>query len=391
MDHPKYEIYVRDRNLQRIGVISQYTKLELTRHYNDVGGWIIDMPDVKNSGSDFLKTVRAQGGGLGGIVVIRNGVPIFSGPIQGLEATANYGEDRTAENIRFWGTDDTGLLLSRLAMPPTPLGTYQAWAGTGIGYDEIKNKPAETCLIQLVENNCINSPPRRINGLVTESDQGRGNVITIRSRYHNLVEKLQEAASAGGLGFHTIQKAPGQMVFEVFQPADKTDTIIFSKEFGNLSGYRYKVDKPITNFVIVGGGGEDVARDFRYAGDEPSRSLYGTWESFKDQRQTTDVDELNQSLYTELREKTELIEVEIQPYNVSPTRYPDDYQLGDAATVVIDGERISDIIRSIKITLTPDEGEVIKPTIGTTGLGTSFRLFDPYRNLEARLNNLETI
>src|SRR5690606_7351509 len=191
--------------------------------------------------------------------------------------------------------------------------------------------------------------------------------------------------------FHTIQKEPGQMVFEVFQPADKTDTIIFSKEFGNLSGYRYKVDKPITNFVIVGGGGEDVARDFRYAGDEPSRSLYGTWESFKDQRQTTDVDELNQSLYTELREKTELIEVEIQPYNVSPTRYPDDYQLGDAATVVIGGERISDIIRSIKITLTPDEGEVIEPTIGTTGLGTSFRLFDPYRNLEARLNNLETI
>jgi len=391
MDHPKYEIYVRDRNLQRIGVISRFSRFEFTVNYNDVGGWIIDMPDTKDSGSDFLKTVRAQGGGLGGIVVVRNGVPIFSGPIHGLEATANYQDDQTSENISFWGSDDNGLLMSRLAMPPDPNGNYRAWAGTGIDYDKYENEPAETCLTKLVKNNCIDSPPRKINGLVTAPDQGRGNVITLRARYHNLIEKLQEAATAGGLGFRTIQKAPGQMVFEVFQPADKTDTIIFSREFGNLSGYRYKVEKPKANFVIVGGGGEDVARDFRYAGDEPSRSLYGTWESFKDQRQTTDVDELNQSLYTELREKTELIEVEIQPYNVSPTRYPDDYQLGDAATVVIDGERISDIIRSIKITLTPDEGEVIEPTIGTTGLGTSFRLFDPYRNLEARLNNLETI
>ena len=391
MDRPKYEIYVRDRNLQRIGVISQFSNLELTMNYNDVGGWIIDMPDTKDSGADFLKTVRAQGGGLGGIVVQRNGVPIFSGPIHGLEATANYQGDQTSENISFWGSDDNGLLFSRLAMPPTPLGTYQAWAGTGIDYDEYINVPAETCLVELVENNCINSPPRKINGLVTTSDQGRGNVITLRARYQNLIEKLQEAATAGRLGFRTIQKTPGQIVFEVYEPANKTDTVIFSREFGNLTSYRYKVEKPEANFVIVGGGGEDVARNFRYAGDEPSRSLYGTWEIFVDQRQTTDVAELNQALYKTLQEKTEKIEVEIQPHGNSPVRYPDHYDLGDTATVVIGGERTSDIIRSIKITLTPDKGEVITPTIGTPGVGTTFRLYDNYRNLEARLINLETI
>jgi len=393
MPNPTYDIYIRDRNLQRIGAVTQYNKLELNMQYNNAGAWVLDMPDNDVSGSKLLELVRAQGGGLGGIIVEREGQVIFSGPVHGVEATANYLEDETAENISFWGTDDTGLLLSRLAMPPRPSdGQYGAFAGTGANYDKITDK-AETVMIHLVQVNATTETinPRVINGLTTEADQGRGATVTIRSRYHSLIEKLQEAATAGGLGFRVLQTSPGSTTFQVYESSDKTKTVIFSRELGNLGSYRYKVEKPETNFVIVGGGGEDVARVFRYSGDEPSRSLYGTWEMFKDQRHTSDAAELDQAMYEELTQKTESIELEIQPLNVRPTRFMTDYELGDKATVVIKDERIEDIIRSIKITLTPEQGEVVTPTIGTPGVGTTFRLFDAYRNLEARIGNLETV
>lgn len=393
MEQPTYDIYIRDRNLQRIGAVTQYSKLEINMQYNDVGGWLLDMPYNDKSGARLLEDVRAQGGGLGGIIVERNGQVIFSGPIHGLEATANYLDNKTAENISFWGTDDTGLLLSRLAMPPRPSDNqYGAFAGSGASYD-VKTDKAETVLIHLIQKNCTTGTinPRVIQGLTTEADKGRGATVTIRSRYHNLVEKLQETATAGGVGFRVLQRAAGQMTFEVYESSNKTETVIFSRERGNLASYRYKVEKPETNFVIVGGGGEDVARVFRYSGDEPSRSLYGTWELFKDQRHTSDPAELDQAMYEELTEKTESIELEIQPINIRPTRFITDYELGDTATVVIKGERIEDIIRAVKITLTKENGEVITPTIGTPGVGTAFRLFDPFRNLEARLGNLETV
>src|SRR5690606_20278260 len=133
--------------------------------------------------------------------------------------------------------------------------------------------------------------------------------------------------------------------FQVYEPTDKTSSVIFSNELKNLGSYRYKVEAPESNFVIVGGGGETEARIFRYAGDEPSRTLYGTWESFKDQRHTSNTTEVDQALYTELEEKTEETELEIQPLDISPTRYLTDYQVGDKATVVVKGERIQDIIR----------------------------------------------
>src|SRR5690606_23232584 len=104
-------------------------------------GWVLEMPHDETSGAEIMKTVRAQGGGLGGIIVERDGQVIFSGPIQGLEASGSYESDDNSETITFFGTDDTGLLLSRLAMPPHPVtGQYEALGGTGAGYDVFTGK-----------------------------------------------------------------------------------------------------------------------------------------------------------------------------------------------------------------------------------------------------------
>lgn len=377
-----YQIYVRDRNLQRVGVIGDYKKFSYTLHFNDVGKWLLELADGTRE-AEYIKKVRAQGGGLGGIVVEREHQFLFSGPIRNLEVTGDW-DDTEGDVLRIEGMDDNGLLATRLAMPPP----YYAVAGTGIGYDVFQGK-AEAAMIHLVRKNGgeESTNPRRILGLTTPSNGGRGCNITIRSRYHSLIEKLQECALLDELGFHVIQVEQA-LQFQVYEPQDKSRFVVFSRERRNLAGYRYSVVAPESNFVIGGGMGEEEARVFAYLGDEPSRQLYGTIEGFDDQRNISDQAELIKSINNKMIEQTEKTELEIQPLNVEPNLFMRDYMLGDRVSVEIQGEVIQDLIRSIAVEVTETD-EKITPVIGTPGVGTKFRLFDQVRNLEGRLGQIE--
>ncbi|MBA4544001.1 siphovirus ReqiPepy6 Gp37-like family protein [Thermoactinomyces daqus] len=377
-----YEIWVRDRELNLVGSITTFRQLELTMKFNDVGKWTLDLP-LDSSDVGMLLEVRKQGGGIGGILVTRDGNPIFSGPIRNVEVNNDLSSN---SGYTFYGTDDNGLLATRLALPPP----YYAIAGTGYGYD-VFTGPAESALYHLVQRNCaeLASAYRRIPGLYTDIDMKQGKTVTIRSRLDPLMDKLQEAALAdGNLGFRVLQFLNNFMIFQVYIPQDRAQDLVFSRKRGNLGSYRYSVEAPAANYVIVGGGREGEERTFMYSGDEPSRTLYGTIEMFVDQRSTTDNNELLQALNNALVENTEKTSLEISPLDVHPTHYLENYDLGDRCTVEVEGEIIQDVIRVITITLGKD-GEKIVPTVGTPNVGTQFRLFDQYRNLEARVGNLE--
>jgi hypothetical protein len=391
-----YEIWIRDSYLDRIAPVINYTKLTLNMNFNDVGKWILELPPEETETITTLLAVRREGEGLGGIIVTRDGNIIFSGPIRNVEMNEDWSVDGDQGSFTVMGIDDTGILATRMAIPPNPDGIYNFHRGTGIGYDVFTGK-AESAMLHLVENNAgyLAVDPREIPLLATTTDGLKGPTITVRSRYNNLIEKLQECALSGGLGFRVIQSYDDFfgipiLLFEVFQPEDVTGTVVFSKERRNLSGYRYSVEAPEGNYILCGGGGEDTARYFVGTGDEPSRVLYGTVEFFLDQRQTTVEAELLQALYNELEERTEQTGLEIYPLDVPGTQFMIDYDLGYKATVEVQGETIEDVIRSIQITLDKD-GETITPTVGTPGaaVGTTFRLFDQYRRLQGRVGKIE--
>ena len=388
-----YEIWIRDRYLERIGAISHFTKLELNMRFNDAGKWILELPIEATDAINLIIEARRQGGGIGGIIVSRDGHIIFSGPIRNIEMAEEWTGSGEGKFVAY-GIDDTGLLATRLAMPPNQAGRYRPGAGTGIGYD-VFTGPVESALIHLVLKNggAEAEDGREIYLLATNPDEGRGPVVTVRSRYDNLLEKLKEVALLGGLGFRVVQEFDdffgiNLLVFQIYQPQDVTREVVFSKARRNLAGYRYYVEAPEANFIIVGGGGEETDRYFAYTADEPSRVLYGTIESFLDQRHTTDQAELLQALYAELEERTEKTELEIKPLDAEGTQFSKDYRLGDKATVEVQGEKIHDVIRAIDLVITPD-GENVTPIVGTPGVGTSFRLFDDFRRLQGRVGKIE--
>src|SRR5690606_3180563 len=167
--------------------------------------------------------------------------------------------------------------------------------------------------------------------LTVAPDQGRGSTITVRSRYHALIEKLQEAARYDDLGFRIVQIATG-LQFQVYEPVNKTSSVVFSRERGNLGSYEYIVVAPEANFIIGVGQGEVEARFFAHLGDQPSRSLYGTIEYFDDQRNIEDLNELINIINNRMIEKTEKTSLKIETLEVTNARFTVDYRLGDQVT-----------------------------------------------------------
>lgn len=396
-----YKIYVRDRNLSRVAEITDFLSLELLPKFNDVGAWALVLPTDTKATSELIKPQA-------GIIVVRDGVTIFSGPVTKRSRNWNNTQDETTVS----GTDDNIKLLN-LAYP-VPSGDFTLNA-----YD-VRTGNAEAIMKQYTDANLGATARSERRVLTTESNQGLGGLVTGRGRFHTLLELFRSLALiGGGLGFRVVQVGTA-LEFQVYQPVDKTRTAFFSPLLGNLADFEYSVQAPEANYIIIGGGGEGAARIIKERGDSESIAKYGRIETFIDQRDMTDISELEQTLTEELAEKGEKTSLSITPIDTPQLTFGRDYNLGDKVSVVItqpnevidvdtlyyfisayqtvpvETERVrkiqekidvvQDIVREIKITLSL-EGERISPVVGTSD--TAPRIYDRVNDLERRTSNLE--
>lgn len=404
-----YQIYVRDQYLNKIAEIDDYNSLELIPRFNAPGSWVIDLPTDSNATKELIKPKS-------GIIVKRNNKTIFSGPVNSKKRNWDSNQDK----YTISGYDDLIHLQRNLAYPVPSGPPY-----TSQDYD-VRTGKAETIMKAYVEANIGTGArsERKISNLIIEADKGLGNSITGRARFHNFIDFFTSLALAGGdIGFRIVQKG-NNLEFQVYQPTDKTKGVFFSPLLGNLLDFEYTEKDPEANYVIVGGGGEGKNRFLIERGDNSSVARYGRIESFLDRRDTSEQTELNQAIDEELTTKTQQTSLSISPLDTESVSFGRDYNLGDKVSVIItqpnevvdietihyfissfqtipkDVERIrkiqekvdviKDVIREIKISITPD-GERISPVIGTADslkhpvLG----IFDKVRKITKRINNLE--
>lgn len=396
---PNYEIYVRDHTLNKVGIITVFKSLEMRQHFLFPGGWVLELPNDANQGAQALLSV-VETGMLAGIVVIRDGEIIFSGSITGYEATGDYTNRIEGEDLRFFGIDDTGLLSSRLCAVDKG-GGYIFPSGVGYGYDTNGPSYTETILRKLVNDNCINASGREIPRLELTNNGFNGISDSVsNARYNNLLIKMRSVAYSGSVGFY-IQQGTGSiydpaLLFKVYTPRNLENSVIFSKGFGNLSSYRYMLQYPGTNTVIVGGKeatANDVTTRTFYSKANTTTDIaskYGRWETMVDRRDTSDNNELEQEANVQFDEHGSVTELEIEAINKAPTRFWTDYNLGDRVSVVLDNATIQDVIRGVTIQLTYGGAETIKPWIGTKSIRSNFRIFDEMKKLNTRVQQLET-
>jgi hypothetical protein len=403
-----YEIFIRDDNLRRIGQVTDFNKLEFIPKFNAVGTFILDLPTDSFAARELIKPKY-------GIIVKKDKKEVFSGTVKSPHRAFTSSNDV----ISFSGKDDNQFIANRLAYP-VPSGDFSL-----SDYD-VRAGKAETIMKQYVDFNCGPNalPERRI--LTLEADTGLGLSVTGRARFDNLLDLLASLAlNGGGLGFRVVQ-VDDQLQFQVYQPNDKTKSAFFSPLLGNLSAFDYSNTTPESNFVLVGGGGEGASRIIKQKSNNASITKYGRIETFVDKRNTSDENELNQSLDEELTNKSEKNTFNFTPIDTPQLAFNHDYGLGDKVSIVItqpneiieketlnyflsfyqtdmiEIERIrkiqeklnviQDVVREVKITI-DSNGEVITPTVGNDASHSSsiIGIFDKMKKITKRVSNLERV
>jgi hypothetical protein len=187
--------------------------------------------------------------------------------------------------------------------------------------------------------------------------------VTGRARFNPLLEFLQDIALYGDMGFEIVLKQ-----FRCYVPKDRSASVIFSPEYGNVLNYDYAAEAGSGNYAYVGGGGEGTARTIYELGYPPSLLVSGRIEMFVDRRDTTDTGELKAEAETRFQDKIESLNINVVPSqdSVSNMRAFTDYYLGDLVTVVPDGIAVTAQIQEVGIVCRKDEVHE-RATVGTFG------------------------
>ncbi|GGM64043.1 hypothetical protein GCM10012275_38210 [Longimycelium tulufanense] len=373
-------IYVRDADRNRVALVEDYQTLTLIRRFNAVGTWELDI-DQRTAPASQLATAGY------GIEVVRDDgstlTTVLSGPVDHRARVRDLRRNR----LRLTGVDDMVWLARRLAHPEpaTSSPPYNTNA-----YD-VRTGTASTILRQYVDVNAGPGAltPRQVDGLTLAADPAVGSSVTGRARWQNLLELLQKLALAGGdLGFQVVQSGT-DLEFSVYQPEDKTGTVHFSEDLGNLVGFSYEVRGPKASYIYVGGGGEGTARTIREGQDSTDVATWGRNETFVDRRDTTDTGELDQEITETLDTSGVETRLELEPIDLDGQTYLTHYDLGDKVTVVVDGVTITDIVRAVRIELTPEGPQKVMPDITTPDPTDVLGLFRRLAAAEGRISNLE--
>lgn len=372
-----YTIYCRRPDLTLEGQIDDFSTCELIPRFNDVGSWQLEL-DYRSR----MAAALAQPGY--GIEVWRRDTDlVMSGPLIKFEREKRGDRNRLVVS----GRDDNVWLQRRLASPQ-PATAAPPYSTTE---HDVRTAVASTVLRQYVDVNLGPSAVvgRRVSGLTLAADPVLGPSITGRARWQNLLELLQGLAVAGGgLGFR-VRKSGGGLVFNIYQPTDKSASVRFTEDLGTLAGFRYTREVPELTYDVIGGGGEGTARTIREAQDAAGLLLWGRIERFDDRRDTTVAGELDQDLAKNLAEGAERTGISIEPIDTVAQQYLTHYDLGDRVLAVVDGRAVPEVIREVNIKLTPEGPQRVLPVIGSTGRNPVLAVFTQLRKLGGRVRNLE--
>lgn len=294
--------------------------------------------------------------------------------------------------------------VDECAVAPLMSGTDVArlWASFNVSHAayDARSGVASTVLLGYVNANLITptNADRIMPLLVAAADPGVGTSVSGNARGDNLLTLLQQLASSGGdIGFRVQQTANGVLTFTVYQPVDRSGSAKFSQDLQNLFDYAYSLGGPNANAVMAWGGGVGAARTSVQVRDTSSIASWGLVEELIDARDTSDTATMQQRGQAEVNAQSEQTNLALTPRDTASVQYGRDYNLGDIVAVTIDGNIITNKIRSVHIQLQAPDQEIITPGIGNPSQGEVARWFDAYASrqqaltrVQARLNGLIT-
>lgn len=322
------------------------------------------------------------------LLLIRDDAIWCAGPLEvPQDFTWTVGSDPGEVTVNF--TDDLARIAGYLTYPdPTSAFASQNTAADDVY--SITTTNAETIIRTLVDDNCGPSAiaARQIPSLVLDSVASVGTSTSISTRFEPLLDPCRAVASNDGLGFRTRQDA-GQIKFGVYAPADRTSTARFSAGLGNLRNVAFRYSAPTATSELVQGGDTGTR-----AYVEVTSGDAATWyrvEKLIDQTGTDNSNgELTQAGNLAFGDDGAQANLSTETVDTPDLRAGVDFGLGDLVTVELPtGLEVADLVRTIRLTATPNEGELVTSVIGSSDETTASRTIRVVRELGRRLGRLE--
>lgn len=379
-----YTLLITDAALQYVGdPIICWTYIDVTLKFNEPDSGLFTVP-----GYPWIIQQIAEGHR---VVVIRNGAVLTAGPIEKwIHERSNDGENAGIGKITVNFSDDLALVAARMAYP-NPAQTIEGqtadfWTYTG---------NAETGLQQLVDTNAGPGAlaPRRVPHLEMAAPVGTGLTVTIRAtRMQPLLDVARQIAEVGGnFGFRTRQSSATQILFETYEPEDKSSEVRFGFGLGNMAYIAYEVSAPTATTVAVGGQGETGADAFMLeVNNAVDEAAWGRFEKLVARAGNGDTGELTDDGNQALGEAAATTRLASNLLDIPDQRFGVHYNVGDLVAVESwPGEQVVDLVRTVHLQVYPTSGEYTSATVGSQAAVTDPMWVQRLREIDARVGQLE--
>ncbi|MFE4051244.1 siphovirus ReqiPepy6 Gp37-like family protein [Streptomyces sp. YIM B13518] len=383
-------LLVTDRNLTVLGdPITGWTKLACETHFNAPASGSVTMP----ARQEYMELLQPGNR----LVMLRDGTIWCAGPLEvPQEYTWDLEENAGVGTVTVHFSDDLARIAGYLTYPE-PAKAFSAQTKTSDVVRKLTAVNAETIIRTLVSENCGPTAlaTRRIERLVLDTVAGVGANRTVSTRFEPLLDACRKAAVADGLGIRT-QQVGSEIRFGVYAPRDLTDTARFSAGLGNLRSVSFTLAAPTATSELVQGGNDpadDPANTRVYV--EVASGAAGDWYRVEKlvEKSGTDDDsegELTQAGVLALGNDNPQASLATVTVDTEDLRAGRDYGLGDLVAVVLPtGLEVADVVQTIRLEASPEEGELVTTVVGNSDQTTMTRTVRTIRDLAYRLGQIE--
>lgn len=259
------DIYLLNGALNKIHIIDGYTSLIWADRYNDLGDCELAIPATVEN---VLKVQES-------IYISREDSDLVC-RIEKIELTTDI---ENGDYIIITGVDIKKILQQRII-----------WTQTNF------NGLVEDYIRKLINDNAINPTitNRKISKLILDTKANFPDTINEQVTFNNLGEKIQELCKTYNWGYKVYINENNKFVFKLYNGVDRSEFVIFSDDYENLSSTDYINDTSnISTIALVAGEGEGTARITQTSGSNTSDlDRYELYVDARDLSKTIAYDEL---------------------------------------------------------------------------------------------------
>lgn len=263
------EVYVLNKDLQQIAIIDSYTSLIWANRYDEIGDCEL-----------YLKATETN------LQTLRKGYYLSRLDDEMVCRIETVELDTDTENGNYLivkGYDVKKILYQRVI-----------WSQTNVDgniEDYMRNLVYKSLVNPNLSARAITNTQGRQNFLLGDKANFK-EVTTQQVTYQNVGEKIEELCKQYHWGFKVIVDI-GNFYFCLYKGTDRSDNIIFSKDYENIISTSYKEDSShLANVALVAGEGEGSKRSRNVSGYAESLDRYEIYVDARDLSKTISWSEL---------------------------------------------------------------------------------------------------